>query len=37
MKFLTTDIEKIKWVRHGFFTRIGGMSGGIYGALNCAW
>lgn len=37
MKFLTTDLEKIKYVSHGFFTRIGGASDGIYGTLNCAW
>ena len=24
-------------VRHGFFTREGGVSGGIYAALNCGW
>lgn len=36
MKFLTTDIENIDWVSHGFFTRAGGVSGGIYGSLNCA-
>lgn len=37
MKFLTTDLEKIKWLRHGFFTRIGGMSEGVYEGLNCAF
>jgi len=37
MKFLTTDLEKIKYVSHGFFTRIGGMSDGVYGSLNCAF
>lgn len=37
MTFLTTDIDKIKWVRHGFFTRQGGASGGIYASLNCAF
>lgn len=37
MKFLTTELEKIKWVRHGFFTRVGGASGGLYGSLNCAF
>ncbi len=37
MKFLTTDLEKFKWLRHGFFTRIGGASEGIYGSLNCAF
>lgn len=37
MKFLTTDLEKMKWLSHGFFTRSGGASGGLYGSLNCAW
>lgn len=37
MTFLTTDLEKIKYVRHGFFTRQGGSSGGIYESLNCAF
>jgi polyphenol oxidase len=37
MTFLTTDLEKIKYVRHGFFTRQGGASGGIYNSLNCAF
>jgi YfiH family protein len=35
MKYLTTDLDRIKWVRHGFFTRAGGVSGGIYESLNC--
>ncbi|HYD19125.1 MAG TPA: peptidoglycan editing factor PgeF [Patescibacteria group bacterium] len=37
MKFLTTDLEKMKWLSHGFFTRIGGASGGLYDSLNCAF
>jgi len=37
MKFLTTDLEKMKWLKHGFFTRIGGMSEGVYAGLNCAF
>ena len=37
MKFLTTDLEKMKWLSHGFFTRVGGASGGLYGSLDCAW
>ena len=24
-------------IQHGFFTRAGGVSGGIYDSLNCAW
>jgi YfiH family protein len=35
MKYLTTDLEKMAWLRHGFFTRRGGVSSGIYTALNC--
>jgi len=37
MKYLTTDLEKLKFLRHGFFTRIGGMSEGVYQGLNCAY
>lgn len=37
MKFLTTDLEKMKWLSHGFFTRLGGASGGVYESLNCAF
>ena len=37
MKFLTTDLEDIHGVRHGFFTRRGGAGTGIYDSLNCAW
>jgi YfiH family protein len=36
MKFLTTGLSDIKWVSHGFFTRLGGASAGLYGTLNCA-
>ena len=35
MKYLTTSLEDIPWVRHGFFTRVGGVSGGVYNSLNC--
>ncbi len=35
MKFLTTDLEDISWLRHGFFTRMGGLSTGLYASLNC--
>jgi YfiH family protein len=35
MKFLTTPLEDIPWIRHGFFSRLGGQSHGIYGSLNC--
>jgi len=37
MKFLTTSLDDFKWLRHGFFTRVGGMSDGIYSTLNCAY
>jgi len=37
MRFLTTDLEKIKYLRHGFFTRIGGASGGVFSGMNCAF
>ena len=37
MTYLTSGIEGIKWVSHGFFTRQGGASGGIYNSLNCAF
>lgn len=35
MKLLTTDLERIPWLRHGFFTRTGGVSTGLYESLNC--
>ena len=35
---LTTDIlTDAKNIRHGFFTREGGSSQGIYGSLNCGF
>lgn len=37
MKFLTTALDDIGHVSHGFFTRQGGVSGGIYDSLNCAF
>lgn len=37
MRFLTTDLEKIKYLRHGFFTRIGGISQGVFSGMNCAF
>lgn len=37
MKYLTTDLEKLKFLQHGFFTRIGGMSDGVFAGLNCAY
>jgi len=35
MNYLTTNLEKIPWLRHGFFTRHGGVSEGLYESLNC--
>ncbi len=35
MKYLTTNLEEISFVKHGFFTRLGGVSEGLYSSLNC--
>ena len=35
MKFLTTELQNIPWIQHGFFTRLGGVSSGVYTSLNC--
>lgn len=35
MKFLTAGLQGIDGLRHGFFTRNGGVSEGLYGSLNC--
>lgn len=36
--FLTApDLASIPSIRHGFFTRKGGVSGGIYASLNCGF
>lgn len=37
MRFLTTGLDDIKYLRHGFFTRLGGASGGVFNGLNCAY
>lgn len=37
MKYITTDLETMKFLQHGFFTRLGGMSEGVYAGLNCAY
>lgn len=37
MNFLTTDLEKNAYIRHGFFTRLGGAGTGLYDSLNCAY
>jgi polyphenol oxidase len=35
MKFQAASLASIEGVRHGFFTRQGGVSTGIYASLNC--
>jgi YfiH family protein len=35
MKFSASSLAAIDGVRHGFFTRQGGVSSGIYASLNC--
>lgn len=35
MEVITDDLLDLPHVRHGFFTRKGGVSKGIYGSLNC--
>jgi len=35
MNYLTTNLETIPWLRHGFFMRQGGVSTGLYESLNC--
>lgn len=35
ISFLTAEALAADTVQHGFFTRQGGVSGGIYGSLNC--
>jgi len=32
-----TDLEALPGIRHGFFTRQGGVSGGLYASLNCGF
>lgn len=34
MKSLTTKLDDLPWIRHGFFTRLGGVSEGIFASLN---
>jgi len=33
--FTSPNLNDIKWLKHGFFTRNGGVSKGIYKTLNC--
>src|SRR5665648_88323 len=35
MKFSASSLAAIDGVQHGFFTRRGGVSSGIYASLNC--
>lgn len=35
MKITADALSTLPGIRHGFFTRQGGVSGGIYGSLNC--
>ena len=35
MKLCASGLAALPGVRHGFFTRQGGVSGGIYASLNC--
>ncbi len=35
MKILTTDLDENSWLKHGFFTRLGGVSTGLFTSLNC--
>ena len=35
MMFCASSLSAIDGVRHGFFTRQGGVSGGLYASLNC--
>jgi YfiH family protein len=35
MKLQAASLAALPGVRHGFFTRLGGVSGGIYASLNC--
>ena len=35
MKFQAASLAALSGVRHGFFTRLGGVSTGVYASLNC--
>ena len=35
MKFQASSLAALPGVRHGFFTRQGGVSSGVYASLNC--
>ncbi|MEK9662219.1 MAG: laccase domain-containing protein, partial [Alphaproteobacteria bacterium] len=37
MQISATSLDRHDGVRHGFFTREGGVSGGIYASLNCGY
>ena len=35
--FTSPNLNEIKWLKHGFFSRNGGVSKGIYKTLNCSF
>ena len=35
--FTAPNLNKIPWIKHGFFTRNGGSSAGLYKTLNCSF
>lgn len=37
MDFLTSNVLQLAGISHGFFTRQGGVSAGLYASLNCAF
>lgn len=37
MQLSASTLDEIDGIRHGFFTREGGVSGGIYASLNCGF
>lgn len=37
MQITASSLDRLGGVRHGFFTREGGVSGGIYASLNCGY
>ncbi len=37
MKLIAPNLSALPHIRHGFFTRQGGVSTGIYQSLNCGW
>ena len=37
MQITTPSLDRLDGIRHGFFSRQGGVSGGIYASLNCGF